>query len=92
VRYFVIVFLMTFFVIGLVWQNVEVVKIKLEYRKLNRLVDELYKERDLLLYRLEIGKKNTDFLKERSAQGYRELRPNDITIVAVDEKNGNENE
>ena len=83
---------MTLFVIGLVWQNVEVVKIKLEYRKLNQLVDELYRERDLLLYKIESGKKNADFLKERTAQGYRALHPDDITVIAVDEKNRNENE
>jgi len=89
VRYFVIVFLMTLFVIGLVWQNVEVVKIKLECRKLNRLADELYKERDLLLYKIE-GRKNIDFVKE-AAWGYRRLRPDDIAVVVVDEKGGNEN-
>ncbi|MCL1911306.1 MAG: hypothetical protein FWG13_03780 [Leptospirales bacterium] len=88
-RYFLIVFLMTLFVIGLVWQNVEVVKIKLEYRKLNQLADDLYKERDLLLYKLESGK-NIDFVREQAAGGYKELRPDDIAVVVVDEKNRNE--
>ena len=90
-RYFVIVFLMTLFVIGLVWQNVEVVKIKLEYKRLNQLADELYKERDLLLYKIA-SKKNTDFAKKQAAQGYKELRPDDITVVVVDEKDKNESE
>ena len=80
---------MTLFVIGLVWQNVEVVKIKLEYRKLNQLADDLYKERDLLLYKLESGK-NIDFVREQAAGGYKELRPDDIAVVVVDEKNRNE--
>ena len=88
-RYFIIVFLMTLFVIGLVWQNVEVVKIKLEYRKLNRLADELYKQRDFLLYKIE-SKKNINFVKEQAAKGYRELRPNDIAVITVDEKDKNE--
>ena len=82
---------MTLFVIGLVWQNIEVVKIKLEYKKLNQLADELYKERDLLLYKIT-SKKNADFAKKQAAQGYRELRPDDITIVVVDEKDKNESE
>ena len=89
-RYFVIVVLMTLFVIGLVWQNVEVVKIKLEYRKLNQLADELYKGRDLLLYKIGSGK-DIDLVKSQAAQGYRELRPDDIAIIVVDEKNKNEN-
>ena len=88
-RYFVIVFLMTLFVIGLVWQNVEVVKIKLEYRKLNQMADELYKERDLLVYKIE-SRKNIDFAKDQATKGYKELRPNDIAVVVVNEKNGNE--
>jgi hypothetical protein len=76
---------MTLFVIGFVWQNVEVVKIKHEYKKLNQIAEELYKERDVLLYKIE-QKKNIDLIRERAgAEGYKELRPDNMVIVSVDE-------
>jgi len=84
-RYFVIVFLTTLFVIGFVWQNVEVVKIKMEYQKLNKIAEDLYKDKDILIYQIE-QHKNSDVIKEKArAAGYKELNPKNMIVVSVEE-------
>ena len=40
-KYFSVVFLICLFVIAYVWQNIEVMKIKMEYKKLVKVEQEL---------------------------------------------------
>ena len=52
-KYFTIVLLLSAFLIGFVWQNIEVVKIKLEYDKIQEECSKVYKRNDLLKISLE---------------------------------------
>lgn len=85
-KYFIIVFLTTLFVIGFVWQNVEVVKIKLEYQKLNKMADDIYREKDILVYKIE-KYRNIEVVKNKAQlAGYKELSPKNIVVVSVDDE------
>jgi hypothetical protein len=69
-----------------VWQNVEVVKTKMEYRELYRKEKELIQGNDLLRY--EIEKMRTfdqvsDFAKENDLVS---ITPDRFTVLVVDEK------
>lgn len=91
-RYFFIVSLLTAFVIGLVWQNLEVVKIKMEYKKLGNAAENLYKSRDLLLYNIERYKKLDIVENKAKALGFREVAPDNVVIINASEINGNKDE
>lgn len=82
-RYFLIALAMIIFVILYVWQNIEVMKIKLEYS------EALEKERDLIKMndrlRFEIEKYKTMDLIEAYAERYglRKITPRDFEIIVV---------
>ena len=84
-RYFIIVFFMSLFVIGFAWQNVEVMKIKLEYKKLNKTAARLNKKKDVLMYRIE-KYRNIEVVRDYArTRGYREIGPENMVVVTVDE-------
>jgi hypothetical protein len=82
-RYFLIAFVMIIFVILYVWQNIEVMKIKLEYSEALDKEKELIKRNDRL--RFEIEKYKTMDLIEAYAerQGMRKITPRDFEIIVV---------
>lgn len=82
-KYFLIALAMILFVILYVWQNIEVMKIKLEYSEALEKEKELIKMNDRL--RFEIEKYKTMDLIEAYAERYglRQITPRDFEIIVV---------
>lgn len=85
-KYFFITFLISTFVIVYVWQNIEVMKIKMTYNRL--LVEEkkLENRKKRLLYELERSRNFRNVEKIAMDNGYRELRPSDVIYIESDLK------
>jgi hypothetical protein len=79
---------MSLFVIGFAWQNVEVMKMKLEFRRLGLSAAELRKRNDLLLYQIERYRRMDVVSGQARAMGCRGINPGDIISVTVDENEG----
>jgi hypothetical protein len=72
---------MILFVILYVWQNIGVMKIKMDYRKGIGIERELAKENDRLRYEIE-RYKITDLIERYAAsRGMRELTPDDFEVI-----------
>lgn len=85
-KYFGVAFLLTISVILYVWQNVEVMKMRMEYRRLNRTHRSLVMENDRLRYGIE-RYRSIDTLEKRAVKKQmRRVRPGDIDVIVVKEK------
>ena len=74
---------MCVFVIAYVWQNIELMKIKINYRDLVRIERELTMERDLYLIERESVLRSENLRVRVGAFGYRPVSPYDIEIIRV---------
>ncbi len=85
-KYLVIVLSMSLFVIGFVWQNIEVVKLKMEYRRLQTERAEAARENDRL--RCEIQELSSLKRLENAALslGMRPIEPGDVHIIGKEAK------
>ena len=85
IRYFIIAFLIILTVIMYVWQNIEVTKKNLDYRKELRIEKRLIKEVDKLRYRIE-QYKTIDAMEEYArSQGLKKITPSDVDVVEIKE-------
>ncbi len=75
------VFFMSILVFLYVWQNIEVIRIEMDYRKLAKIEKRLLKENDLLKSRIESYRKIDVVEKKAAGSGYRKIRPGDLEIV-----------
>ena len=83
-KYPIIVLLLIIFLIAFVWQNIEVVKIKLEYAKMEEEGSSLYKQRNFLKIKLERLRSIPNV--ERTVSGnpaYKRITPVDIDSLRV---------
>lgn len=72
---------MCVFVIVYVWQNIELMKIKMDFQRLSTIERELTMERDVYLIQREIQLRE-DNLKEKAPElGLRKIAPGDIEII-----------
>ncbi len=85
-RYTTVVLVVIVFVIMYVWQNIEVMRMKMSYRETRSQEIELIKKNDRLRY--EISKLNRlDAIREYAGRkGLRPVNEKDITILKLDEK------
>ena len=84
-KYFIIILLLSAFLIGFVWQNIEVVKIKLAYAKMQEECSDIYKQKDFLRVQLERMRSIPNV--ERAMLGnerYKRITPTDIDVLRVD--------
>ncbi|MGL4368097.1 MAG: hypothetical protein ACRCUT_00260 [Spirochaetota bacterium] len=81
--YFVLVLGVFVFVMLYVWQNVEVTKLKIEYRKLLKKQEALVRENDLLLYDIERYRQFDYLERSAAALGMRPVTPGDFEAVEV---------
>ena len=85
-KYLAIIVTTALFVMMLVWQNVEVMKMKLDYRELSGKRKALINQNDMLRYRIE-GFKTVPIVTERArAQGMGAIEPGDVDVVIVKKK------
>ena len=72
------------FIIFYVWQNVEVVKIKIDYRKALSEERKLINRNDKLRYEIERYRRMDLVEKYAAENGMRELTPNDFVTINMD--------
>jgi hypothetical protein len=88
VKYFAIIFFMSLFVVAYVWQNIEIVQIEMQYKKLADTRKRLVRERDRLLYEIERFRR-MDVIEEYARKnGLRPVVPGDFDVVKVDARDG----
>ena len=73
------------FVIANVWQNVEVMKIKLDHQKALQEKSDLIKKNDRLKYEIERYKRMDLVMKNAEILGMRESTPNDFETLIIKE-------
>ena len=73
------------FVIGYVWQNIEVMRIKMGYKRLQAEERALLHKNDRLLYEIEKLKKTAVISNIAETRGYKHIEPSDFDVIAVKE-------
>ncbi|TAL35713.1 MAG: hypothetical protein EPN93_09660 [Spirochaetes bacterium] len=85
-RYIGIVVTIIVFVVLYVWQNIEVMKMKMEYRRGVRIEKQLVKENDRLHYEIERMRRLDRIEKYAQGAGLRYLGPQDFDVITVKQK------
>jgi hypothetical protein len=84
--------MMSLFIITYVWQNIEIMKMKMEYRKFISAEREISERNDRIRYNLE-GLRNFSQMKNFAEKnGLRQIGPDDVVIINMDGNSGNKNE
>ncbi len=76
---------MSLFVILYVWQNIEVVQIKMKNRELSRAAGQLVRDRDRLLYEIERYRRMEAVEDYARKNGFRPMLPGDAIVLVVNE-------
>jgi hypothetical protein len=74
------------FVVLYVWQNIEVMKMKMEYRRGVRIEKQLVKENDRLRGEVERMRKMDRIEKYAQGAGLRYLGPQDFDVINMKQK------
>ena len=85
-RYFAVVFMMSVFVIIYVWQNIEVMKMKMEYQKMVNVERELEEKNAKLMFEYEKLRSFKVIEANSGRSGLRKMGPSDIVVIKIDEK------
>lgn len=86
IRYIGIVLAIIVFVILFVWQNIEVMKIKMEYRKGLRMEQQMERRNDRLRYEIERLRKMDLIERYAETRGMRQAGPEDIEVIEAVKK------
>ncbi len=86
IRYIGIAAFMIFFVVMYVWQNVEVMKAKMEYRKGVAVEKQLVRDNDRLRYELEKYRRGERVDEYARMKGMRPVTPDDFDVVSIRKK------
>jgi hypothetical protein len=78
---------MSLFVVLYVWQNIEIVKIEMEYRSLSEKEIQLVKEKDRLLYEIERFRRMDAVEDYARKRGMRQMLPGDFEVISVHKQN-----
>jgi hypothetical protein len=84
IKYFITAFSVIVLVILYVWQNVEVMKIKIDYRKALKEERHLINMNDRLKYEIERYKRMDLVEKYAAENGMRELTPYDFVTINME--------
>ena len=84
IKYFITALSVIIFVILYVWQNVEVMKIKIDYRKALKEERQLINMNDRLKYEIERFKRLDLVEKYALENGMRQLTPYDFVTINMD--------
>jgi len=85
IKYIIIILSMSMFVTLYVWQNIEIMKIELQYQKLSDTEQRLVRDKDQLLYEIE-KYRSMDAIREYARRkGLKPVLPEDFGVVALDE-------
>ena len=79
--YFLLVLGVLVFVMLYVWQNIEVTKLKLEYRKLLKTQEELVRQNGRALYNIERYRHPEYLERSAAAMGMKSVTPRDFETI-----------
>ena len=85
-KHFAIVFVMSLFVLLYVWQNIEIMKTKMDYKKMIRAERVLAEKNARLKFELERLRSFSSIESKAGTKGLVRLKPSDV--IAVNGKNG----
>lgn len=84
-KYFSIALMISIFVVFYVWQNIEMMRMKMDYKKLIRTEKEITEVNDKLKYELE-RLRNFDYIEANSGKsGLRHISPEDLVVIKINE-------
>ncbi|PKL17234.1 MAG: hypothetical protein CVV49_12095 [Spirochaetae bacterium HGW-Spirochaetae-5] len=89
-KYFTIVFMISVFVVFYVWQNIEMMKIKMDYKKLIRTEKEITVVNDKLKLEFERLRNFRSIGAHAEQNNLKPISPADLIVIKIDEdvKNG----
>jgi hypothetical protein len=92
-KYFSIVFMISLFVVFYVWQNIEMMKMKMDYKKLIRTEQEITVINDKLKFEFERLRSFRYIEANMEKNNLKQLSPADLVVIKIDEgsKNGKDN-
>lgn len=89
-KYFIIVIMMSFFIITYVWQNIEIMKMKMEYRKIINVERELSEENDRIRFNLE-SLRSFRYMKNFAEQNrLKQIGPDDVITINIESRDKKE--
>jgi len=89
-KYFFIVAMISLFVLFYVWQNIEVMKMKMEYRRLANIERSLSEENKRLLFDIERMRNFKKVESSLSGSGVKRITPEDVLVVKSKESKKND--
>jgi hypothetical protein len=76
------------FVIGYVWQNIEVMRVKMNYRRLQAEERTLVNKNGRLVYEIERMRSYQSLSRIAQAKGYKKISISDIDVILLQDANG----
>lgn len=80
-RHFAVVFVMSLFVILYVWQNIEIMKFKMDYRRMVKTEHALAERNAKLKYELERLRNFSSMESKAAGKGLARIKPSDVIII-----------
>lgn len=89
-KYFTIVFMISLFVVFYVWQNIEMMKMKMDYKKLIRTEKEIIVVNDKLKFEFERLRNFRSIEANAEKNNLKQISPDDLVVIKIDKdvKNG----
>ncbi len=93
-KYFSIVLIISVFVVFYVWQNIEMMRMKMDYKKLIRTEQEMTVVNDKLKYDIERLRNFHNIEANADKKNLKHLTPADLAVIKADQavKNGKNEE
>jgi exosome complex RNA-binding protein Rrp4 len=89
IKYFGTAFAIVVFVIFTVWQNIEVMKIRLDVSRLEKDEREILKKNDSILYRIEKMKRIDKISSEAGERNIKKITPGDLIVLKIKNQGDN---
>ena len=84
-KYFSIALMISIFVVFYVWQNIEMMRMKMDYKKLIRTEKEITDVNDKLKYELERLRTFDHIEANAGKSGLRHISPEDLVVIKINE-------
>ena len=84
-KYFSIALMISIFVVFYVWQNIEMMRMKMDYKKLIRTEKEITDDNDKLKYELERLRTFDHIEANAGKSGLRHISPEDLVVIKINE-------
>ncbi len=88
-KYFSIVLMISFFVVFYVWQNIEMMKMKMDYKKLIKTAQEVTVVNDKLKFEFERLRSFRSIEAGAEKNNLKVLGPADLIVIKIDEGSRN---